>query len=174
MTICRPSERGADSTFATGSKVSRTLSSSSMPSSWCAISRPRNRMVVRVDVRPQLDFLDLDHLLLLARFGGLLLCGVFEAAKIEHLGDGRHGVGGDQDEIEAQFLGLCDGVARTDNALVLTFSVDQLDVGAGNILVRKRPLFLGRDGSHGTTNGWRSFGCYQNGGESAKIVSHLQ
>src|SRR5690606_26840330 len=45
MTIWRPSERGWLSTLAIASVCSRTLSSNCMPSSWCAISRPRKRMV---------------------------------------------------------------------------------------------------------------------------------
>ena len=55
-------------------------------------------------------------------------------------------------------------VAGADDALVLAFGVDQLDIGAGDIFVGLRPIFLGRDGSHGTTNGRRSFNCYRSGG----------
>jgi hypothetical protein len=46
---------------------------------------------MRVDVRPHLDFLDVDRLLLLAGFRRFLLGGVFEAAVIEDLADRRLG-----------------------------------------------------------------------------------
>ena len=52
-------------------------------------------VVVGVDVGPELDLLDLDHLLALARLGGLLLRGILEAPEIEELGDRRSGIGGD-------------------------------------------------------------------------------
>jgi hypothetical protein len=44
---------------------------------------------VIVDHRPQLDLLDLDDLLLLARFGGFLLRLIFVFAEIENLADRR-------------------------------------------------------------------------------------
>ena len=94
ITICRPSRRGNCSTLALASNSVRTRSSTWAPSSWCTISRPRKRkrdldlvaffqearhrahldlVVVLVDAGPQLDLLDLDHLLLLARLVLLLL-----------------------------------------------------------------------------------------------------
>ena len=57
-------------------------------------------VVVGVDVRPHLDFLDFDRLLLLARLGGLLLALIFEAAVVENFGDRRDRIGGDFDEVE--------------------------------------------------------------------------
>ena len=81
-----------------------------MPSSWCAISRPRKRsvtltlspsskkrfiglhldvVVVVVDVRAELDLLDLDDLLVLAGLGRLLLLVELVFAVIQDLADRR-------------------------------------------------------------------------------------
>ena len=174
ITIWRPSERGEDSTFALGSIWSRTLSeqlhADLLVRHFAAAEAHRDLdpvafleealdglhlgfVVVGVDVGPELDLLDLDHLLALARLGGLLLRGVLEAPEIEELGHRWNGIGGDDDEVEAQFLGQGDRVAGFHRAFVLAFCVDQLNFGAGNILVGLRPFLLGRKGSHGTANG---------------------
>ena len=89
----------------------------------------------------------------LARLSGLLLCRAYLGGKIEHLGDGRGRISGDDHQIEAQFLGLCQRVAGVDRALVDAFGVDQLDFGGSDILIAERPIFLGRYGSHGSANG---------------------
>jgi hypothetical protein len=65
---------------------------------------------VTVDVGPHLDLLDLDDLLVLSRFGGLLLVGVFQLAEIEYLGDRRVGVGRYLDEIQPGLFGKQQGV----------------------------------------------------------------
>ena len=160
--------------------------------SWWAISRPRKRMrhlhpvailekaddrlhlglvVVGVDVGAKLDFLDLDDLLLLARLGRLLLRGVFEAAEIEHLGDRRGRVGGDDHQVEAQLLGLRQRIARIDRALVDALGINQLDFGRRNILVRLRPILLGRNGSHGSANGRCPSAVARSSESGAKIVT---
>jgi len=48
-----------------------------------------------VDVRAHLDFLDLDDLLFLARFGRFLLRRILQLAEIENLADRRFGIGRD-------------------------------------------------------------------------------
>ena len=62
-------------------------------------------VIMVVDAGAQLDFLDLDDLLLLAGLGGLLLLVEAEFAVIEDLADRRIGVGHDLDQIETIFLG---------------------------------------------------------------------
>jgi hypothetical protein len=54
---------------------------------------------VVVDVRPHLDLFDFDDLLLLFRFGFLLLLLVFEFAEIEDFADWRLRLGRDFDEV---------------------------------------------------------------------------
>src|ERR1700677_3701822 len=67
-------------------------------------------VVVVVDPRPQLDLLDLDYLLTLARFGGLLLLEKAILPEIEDLADRRGGVGDDFDQIERGLVGELLGV----------------------------------------------------------------
>ena len=62
-------------------------------------------VIVIVDAGTQLDFLDLDGLLLLARLGGLLLLEEAVFAVVEDLADGRGGVRRDLHEVEAGVLG---------------------------------------------------------------------
>ena len=59
---------------------------------------------------PQLDLLDLDHLLALARLGGLLLLEEAVLAEIEDLADRRGRVGDDFDQIERSLVGELLGV----------------------------------------------------------------
>ena len=56
-------------------------------------------VVVDVDARPQLYLLDLDGLLLLARFGGFLLLLVFVFAVVEDLRDGRARIRGNLNKV---------------------------------------------------------------------------
>ncbi len=92
-----------------------------MPSSWWAISRPRNfsvtltlspsfeeavhglhlhLIIMGVDVGAHLDFLDLGDLLLLARLGAFFLVRVFQLAEIEDLAHPAIGVRCDLYEVE--------------------------------------------------------------------------
>src|SRR5216683_1029467 len=61
--------------------------------------------------RAELDLLDLDDLLLLARLVAALLLLVFELAEIEDLDHRRVGVGSDLDEIETGLQGALQGLA---------------------------------------------------------------
>jgi hypothetical protein len=107
-----------------------------------------------VDVRPHLDFLDLDRLLLLAGLGGLFLGLVLVPAIVEKLGDGRDGIGGDLDEIQSGLLSELKGAVDRDGAVIDTLRVDQLDLGDPNFLVDARAILGdGRRGSVGSANG---------------------
>jgi hypothetical protein len=55
---------------------------------------------VFVDLRPELDFLDLDLFLVLLGLPGALLLQVLEAPVVHDAADGRHGRGRDLDEVE--------------------------------------------------------------------------
>src|SRR5258708_21204170 len=66
-------------------------------------------VVVVVDAGAQLDLLDLDDLLLLARLVAALLLLVFELAEIEDLDHRRVGVGGALDATEARLKGTVAG-----------------------------------------------------------------
>jgi hypothetical protein len=109
---------------------------------------------VNIDVRPHLDFLDLDRLLLLAGLGGFLLRLVLEAAVIEDLGDGRIGIRGDLDEIKTGFDGNLQRAVDRDVAVVGSLVVDQLNFTDTDFLVDPRPVLGGcRLGSVGSANG---------------------
>src|SRR5690348_12561197 len=58
-------------------------------------------VVVLVDLRPELDLLDVDHLLVLLRGPRALLLLVLVLAEIHDPADGRHGRGRNLDEVEA-------------------------------------------------------------------------
>ena len=62
-------------------------------------------VVVLVDLRPELDFLDLDHLLVLLRLARPLLLLVLILAVVHDPADRRHGGGRDLHEVEALLLG---------------------------------------------------------------------
>ena len=81
-----------------------------------------------VDARPELDLLDLDDLLTLARLGRLLLLEEAELAEIEDLADRRGGVGNDLDQIERRFVGELLSICEVDDAAILAFGVDKLDL----------------------------------------------
>ena len=117
-------------------------------------------VIVIVDHRPQLDFLDLDDLLLLARLGGFLLRLVFVLAVVEDLADGRARIGGDLHEIEAGVLRHGQGVGGIDDPLIGAVFVDELDLADADLLVDARPLLGSRlRGSDRTTNGFCLLCC---------------
>jgi len=82
---------------------------------------------MRVDVRPHLDFLDVDRLLLLAGFGRLLLGIVFEAAVIEDLADRRPGSRRYLNEVETGLGGDVTRLFYGNGSVVVAFVVDKLD-----------------------------------------------
>jgi hypothetical protein len=69
-------------------------------------------VVVIVGVWPELELLDLDHVLLFPRVVLLFLVLVLPLAVIHGFRDGRLSSGRDEDEIEAEFLGALNGFVR--------------------------------------------------------------
>src|SRR5579883_937848 len=111
-------------------------------------------VIVVVDAGTQLDFLDLDDFLALARFGGFLLLEEAEFAEIENFTDRRTGVGHDLDQVEPRFLRELQSVCNGHDAAIVTFGVDQLNFPRPYIAVCQRSPFLwSRYGLHRTTNG---------------------
>src|SRR5690606_18801473 len=92
-------------------------------------------VVMRVGAGAELDFLDLDDLLLLARLGLFLLLFVLELAEVHDLADRRHRVGRDLDEVEAKFLGHGHGPARRDHPDVLAVGAVEADRGGAGAFV---------------------------------------
>ena len=66
-------------------------------------------VIVIVGIGAELDFLDLDDVLLPLGLVLLLFVFVLPLAVVHGFGDGRLGGGRDQDQIEAQFLRFADG-----------------------------------------------------------------
>jgi hypothetical protein len=108
---------------------------------------------VNVDVRPHLDFLDLDGLLLLASLSGLLLALVLEATVVKDLGDRRIGIGGNLDQVETRFAGKLKRPLDWYGTLVGALGVDQLDLADGDILIDARSILGGRRCLIGPANG---------------------
>src|SRR3984957_19407691 len=112
-------------------------------------------VVVIVDHRPQLDLLDLDDLLLLARLGGFLLRLIFVFAEIEDFADRRDRIRRDLDQIEPGLLRHGYGGADFRDALVGAVFVDELNLANADLLVDARTLLGG--GLHASaraTNGY--------------------
>src|SRR5262249_20843503 len=111
-------------------------------------------VVVIVDHRTKLDFLDLDDFLLLARLGGLLLLLVLVLPVIEQLADRWTGVGRDLDQIKTGGLGGGQRFRNGHIAPVRAVFIDQVYYAGVNLLVDARAVFLdGRRGSHRAANG---------------------
>ncbi len=136
-----------------------------MPRCWCAISRPRKRkrdldlvafveealhrphlhvVIVIVDGRAHLDLLDLDDLLLLAGFVGLLLLLVFVFAVVEQFADRRLVVGGDLDQIEAFLFRDGAGFVGADLAIFVPVVADQKHGAGGDLFIDARAILGGR------------------------------
>jgi hypothetical protein len=111
-------------------------------------------VIVIVDHRPQLDLLDLDDLLLLARLGGFLLCRILELPVVHDLANGRIVVRRNLDEIHARLERHLDGNRGLDRSVVEAGLIDQLDLCVSDFIIGARPVFgcSGR-GSVGTANG---------------------
>ena len=122
MNMFFPSSRGSRSTVASGAMSSAMRSSSRRPNDVYVISRPRNMIVtlillpsskqplghprfrlvvVRLDLRPQLHFLEFEVALLLAGILIFLRLLVFQPPVVGDLTDRRLGVGRDLDEVQA-------------------------------------------------------------------------
>src|SRR6266436_6710646 len=91
-------------------------------------------VIVIVDHLPELDFLDLDDFLLLARLGSLLLLLVLELAVVENLAHRRGHVGSDLDEVERSLLGGLECRLDRNNSAVYSVLIDQLHLADANFL----------------------------------------
>jgi hypothetical protein len=109
---------------------------------------------VGVDVRTHLDLFDLDDLLVLAGFRGLLLRLVLELPEVENLADRRRGIRRDLDEVETGLRGSRQRVVDVDDAEVVTGFADQLNLRDADFTVDARAFLGRRGGSERTTNGW--------------------
>src|SRR6185503_15300148 len=97
--------------------------------------------VVLVDLGPELHFLHLDVLLVLARLRLPLGLLVEELSGVHDPADGRHGGGRDLHEVEALLLGDGEGLGRGHDAELGAVVVDDADfLGADAIVDADRPL----------------------------------
>ena len=92
-------------------------------------------VVMLVGIRAEFDFLDLDDLLLLARFGFALLGLVFVFAEIHDLADRGFSIGRDLDKIKTRFFGHYKGPLGRHDAHVLTICADQPDFGGADTFI---------------------------------------
>ena len=111
-------------------------------------------VIVIVDHRAELDLLDLDDLLFLARFSRFFLRLELILAVIQDFGDWRHRIWGDLNQIKPGGLGKPNGSFGQDNAFVVTGGIDQLNLAGADLLVDARAAFFsGQRGFLRTTNG---------------------
>ncbi len=108
-------------------------------------------VVVDIDVGPELDLLDLDHLLPLARLGLLLLLLELELAVVEDLADRRIRVWGDLDQVQTGFLGGLDGGGGGHYPLFFAVLIDEQNARDADVFVDAWAV-LGRRRWHGATN----------------------
>jgi hypothetical protein len=85
-------------------------------------------VIVLVDLRPEFDFLDLDHFLVLARFARPLLFLVLVFPEVHDAADRRHGRRRDLDQIEPLLLGNGQGLRRRHDAELRARVVDHADL----------------------------------------------
>ena len=98
-------------------------------------------VIMFVRIRAKLDFLDLDDLLLFARFGFTFLLFVFVLAEIHDLTHGRVSIWGNLHQIQSSLLGLFHGCTRRYNAAVFTIGTDQSNFGGINAFIHARASF---------------------------------
>ena len=113
-------------------------------------------VIVDINARTDLDFLDFDDLLLFARFGLFLLRLVFHPAKINDLADRQlviMGVAGDDHQVHPGFLSHGERGAGVDFSVIVAFGIDQLDAGSADVTVGLWAALFGGGGSEWTANG---------------------
>ena len=93
-------------------------------------------VIMGIRVGAELDFLDLDRLLLFPRLGFPLLHLVFVFAKIHDFGDRRVGVRRNFHQIEPDFLGKLAAALGRDNAQIFAFGANQAKLIRGDALIR--------------------------------------
>jgi len=101
-------------------------------------------VIMGIDIRPQLNFLDFDSLLFLSRFSSFLLCLELILPEIHDLTDRDFSIYRNLDKIETGFLSLRKRVALIDGAVVLPMLVDELNFTGDNSFVNARTFFGGR------------------------------
>ena len=92
-------------------------------------------VVVLVDGDGELDFLDDDDLLLLARGAFALFLLVEEAAVVLDAADGRNGVGRDFDQVETALAGDLQRFKGRQDAELFAVFVDHADFAGANAIV---------------------------------------
>src|SRR5258708_31359767 len=97
-------------------------------------------VIVLIDAGAQLDLLDLDDLLLLARLVLLFLLLVFVLAVIEDLADRRIGARRDLDEVEAGLIGHGECVVPADYPHHASLLIDEADAWYGDFFIDARTL----------------------------------
>ena len=97
-------------------------------------------VIVLLDVGAKLDLLDVDRLLLLARFALLFLRFVFHLAVVEDLADRRIDVSRDLDKIQACVGCFADRIPYRDDAELIAILVDEANLCRLDILVDARSL----------------------------------
>ncbi len=164
ITSWRPSIFGNCSTTPCSRRSSRTRSSSRMPNSWCAISRPRNRnvtlrlvafveeprqvaqldlVIAFVRAGTKLHFLDDDLLLLELRLVPLLALTVLELTVIHDAANRRLRRRGDFHQIQlGRFGHLVGGGYRLTMPTCSPFASDQADFGSVDLAVDAGFFFL--------------------------------
>ena len=99
-----------------------------------------NVVIVLVDLRPELDFLDLDDVLVPLRFAGALLLLVLVLPVIHDPADRRHGRGRDLHEVEPLLPGNRQGLRRGHDAELLARVVDDADFTNADAFVDAEPV----------------------------------
>ena len=95
-------------------------------------------VVVRVDLRAELDLLDDRVDLVLARFASLQCRFVLELAEVHELGDGRLGHRGNLDEVEVSLGGQTQRVFDAHDADLFSVGANQPHLGYPNAVVDAR------------------------------------
>ena len=101
-------------------------------------------VIVRANLRAQLDLLDHDHVLVLARQFRLLFLFVLVLRVVHHATDGRTRVCGDFDEVEVEIPRVFQRVVPVLQTNLLTICANQAHLRDTNRLIDTRPrLFRG-------------------------------
>lgn len=95
-------------------------------------------IVMGIRSRTELDFLDFDDVLFLARFGLALLSFIFELAEVHDLADRRFGVRADLDQIKSGLFRHGQGTGRRHDADVFAVRTNQADFRAADPVVDAR------------------------------------
>ena len=108
-------------------------------------------IVMRVGARTELDFLDLDDLLLLAGFRLALLRLILELAEVHDLADWRFSRRRDLDKVKAGLFGHLHGAGRGHHPDVFAIGPDQADFRRADAVIDARTGFALRRGIVGAT-----------------------